>query len=242
MAGLVSTIAYLVVLQKNETFEGNGYEIDIDGYSNWKGLFQIFRTGSSAPSSLDDAPTVRNVHIIGGETSNEGGFVVQAEQKHFIVESCSATGVIHGQGSPYWDGGGGICGQECAGDILITHCWSSGQIGYGAGGIAGKTIGRNAGGKVTITHCHSTGDIVESIGGGICGSRAGSSGGHVSMAHSYSTGKISGGGGICGRDAGIQGGHVSIAHSHSTGEITVLHLTVREYVVLVLAEAMAMSI
>ena len=207
-----------IVLQKDEVFEGNGHEINITGHSNWEGLFKIAdSTNNRGPSSLADAPVIRNVHIRGGETSDETGFVVQSEQKHFIVESCSSTGVIQG------DRGGGICGRRCSGDIRIANCWSSGEIrGYGAGGIAGRRVGLNGDGNtVKISHCYSTGDIVGTRSGGICGQHAGRTNGHVTITHSYSRGKIDGSesGGICGHRTGRGNGVVTVTYSYSTGSI-----------------------
>ena len=213
-----------IVLQKHEVFEGHDHEINITGHSNWEGLFQIANSSSGrGPSSLTDAPVIRNVHIIGGETSQTGGFVVQSWQKHFIVDSCSSTGVIHGTTSGHWFGGGGICGHRCSGDIRITNCWSSGEIrGDVAGGIAGREVGINGNGyTVNITNCHSTGDIGGSMSGGICGHLAGQFNGRVTITHSYSTGTIIGyrSGGICGHGAGHTHGVVDISHCYTLGEI-----------------------
>ena len=172
---------------------------------------------------------IRNVHMVGGETSKGGGFIVQSKQNHFIVESCSSTGVIGGDHRDPNDGcsdgcrgGGGICGNECSGDIMIMNCWSSGEIQDRAGGIAGRHIGINGNGStVTITRCHSTGDIVGEFSGGICGQRSGYDNGHVIITHSYSTGKIHGpgSGGICGIAAGVTG-NVTIEQCYSLGEIS----------------------
>ena len=209
--------AEYIRLYKNEIFEGNGYEIRLYDIANWEGLIKVENQFPNAPSSLADAPVIRNVHVSGGETTIGGGFIVQSGQKHCIVNSCSSTGVIKGERS------GGICGDKCSGHIRITNCSSSGDIvGGRAGGIAGDQFGSHDG-RVTITHCHSTGNIgfAGLWSGGICGNRAGDSHGHVTIIHSYSTGKIghTGSGGICGASAGIRNGHVTISHCYSIGEI-----------------------
>lgn len=211
-----------IVLQANEFFEGHVNEINITGYNDWEGLFQIATaTEGDAPSSLADAPAIRNVHIVGGQTSSTGGFVVQSQQNHFIVESCSSTGIVEGGGSGF--GGGGICGFKCSGDILIRNCWSEGELrGNGVGGIAGRRLGFSGDGfTVNVTHCYSTGDIIGQWSGGICGNRAGQSGGDVTIANSYSTGKIEGerSGGICGSFTGYKNGNVTIERCYSLGEI-----------------------
>ena len=80
-----------IVLHANETFEGNGHSIDLNGVTNWEGLFQIASSNENdGPSSLDDAPVIHDIHMIGGETSGKGGFIIQAEQRHFIVRNCSS--------------------------------------------------------------------------------------------------------------------------------------------------------
>ena len=200
-----------ITLEKAEIFEGNNNQIILNGPYN--GLFRIGAT----PSSLKDAPTILHLHMIGGETHDMGGFIIQKEQNHFIVDSCSSTGEIKDRDS------GGICGLACSGDILITRCSSSGDItGNYAGGIAGQRIGENggsAGRKVHITQCHSTGDVSGLHTGGICGIFAGQRG-HVVITHSYSTGRIGGsfGGGIVGGGAGVFG-IVVIERCYSEGDI-----------------------
>ena len=210
-----------LVLQKNETFEGNGHSIHLDGVTNWEGLFQI-ATDEQSPSSLDDAPVIHDVHMIGGETSTKGGFIIQSKQKHFIVKNCSSSGVIQGLS---FVSGGGICGQQCSGDILITHCWSTGEIRTRAGGIAGRELGidGDTDNTVTISHCYCTGDIVGENSGGICGFRVGHNNkGMVIIKQCYSLGEIrgSGSGGITGATTARDGGHVSIINCYSRGDIT----------------------
>ena len=220
-------ITKCIVLQKNERFEGNGHSINLTGVTNWEGLFRIATNESSRPSSLRDAPLIHDVHMIGGETSPQGGFVIQSEQQHFIVNSCSSTGVIQGINDyPMYIGGGGICGHGCSGDILITHCWSTGEMhGRSTGGIAGREIGLNGDtdNTVTISHCYSTGDLVGEYSGGICGFRVGHNNkGMVIIKQCYSLGEIGGhgSGGITGADAGHGYGHVFITDCYSRGDIT----------------------
>lgn len=209
------------ILLKDEKFEGNGHSINLTAFTNWEGLIGITPTGQDGgPSSLEDAPLIRNIHTIGGETSVAGGFIIRANQMHFIVNSCSSSGIIKGEAA--WYGGGGICGQKCSGDILISHCWSTGEIkGPNGGGITGLFLGEKHG-RVNITHCHSTGDIVGLSAGGITGRNPGSEYGQISITHSYSTGTITGSqsGGICGLATGSPGGVIRIEQCYSLGEIT----------------------
>ena len=55
-----------IVLEKDEKFEGNGHSINLTGVSNWEGMFQI-ATNENSPSSLDNAPVIHGLHMIGGE-------------------------------------------------------------------------------------------------------------------------------------------------------------------------------
>ena len=211
-----------IVLHKHENFEGNGHSIDLNGVINWEGLFRIATSAGSRPSLLDDAPVIHDVHTIGGETSSQGGFIIQAEQKHFVVRNCSSSGVIKGAAA---GGGGGICGQQCSGEILITHCWSTGEIGYSAGGIAGRELGIDGDNDstVAISHCYSTGDLVGQNSGGICGRSTGyNNKGIIIIKQCYSLGKIGGlsGGGITGGLTADTNGHVSIMNCYSRGDIT----------------------
>ena len=124
-----------ITLEANELFDGHDHHIDLDGILNWHGAFEI----DEGANSLDDAPEIRNVHMLNGETSSNGGFLIQEEQANFIVDSCSSTGIIQGGTG----GGGGI---RCSGAVRIKTCHSSGTInGQNAGGIAGGSFGLNSG-------------------------------------------------------------------------------------------------
>ena len=211
------SMADFITLEKNEIFEGNGNRIVLNGA--YSGLLRIRpSSGSGSPSSLDDAPVIRNLHMIGGFVRNNQGFILQHHQRHFIVDSCSSSGQMSG------DGSGGICGSRSVGDILITNCSSSGQItGPGAGGVTGATLGlgnSHSNSKIRMTHCHSTGDITGRSAGGICGARAGDTG-DVVITHSYSTGRIvgDGSGGFCGWGCGISRGSFRLDQCYSEGEI-----------------------
>ena len=209
-----------ITLEKNEVFEGNDNQVLLPS-GEYEGLFKISEYGAAAPSSLEDAPVIRHLYMTGGRTATNGGFLIQKEQKHFIVDSCSSTGIILGSGS------GGVCGSQCSGDILITNCSSSGTIGHNAGGIAGQDVGLNGNddnANVTITLCHSEGVISGASSGGICGNQAGRNG-HLVITKSYSTGRIGSAqftgrvGGVCGGSAASNNGLVKIDQCYSEGPI-----------------------
>lgn len=100
------------------TFTNHGWrgKRNLTEVTNWEGLFRINGSDGGSPSSLEDAPVIRDVHMIGGETSYIGGFILQSARKHFIVNNCSSSGVIRGDSGA---GAGGICGQACSGDTYV---------------------------------------------------------------------------------------------------------------------------
>ena len=137
-----------------------------------------------------------------------------------IMESCSSSGVIGGEFS------GGICGEGCSGEILITDSSSSGDVvGNFSGGIAGSHIGTDTNSSVHVSLRHSTGDIAGRGAGGICGVAAAFDGGYVSITYSYSSGNIDGrySGGMCGDGAALVNGFLTITQSFSLGEISGPH-------------------
>ena len=206
-----------ILLQANEIFNGNDFEIDLQGLNFWEGLFQI-------DSAVDDntAPVIKHVHVMNGQTSFTGGFIVQSDQNNFVVDSCSSSGTISGASSGDYRGGGGICGQQCSGVILLINCWSTGPIeGRSAGGIAGRALAV-AGGQAKIINCWSEGGISGQYSGGICGARAGENEGDVTITKSYSKGDVKGAdsGGICGVSAGAGNGHVKICQCFTLGDIS----------------------
>ena len=199
-----------IFLQANEIFNGNDYVIDLDGCDSWEGLFRINST-----IQWENAPIIKHLHVISGETSYDGGFIVQSDQKNFVVDSCSSSGTID-------ERGGGVCGHQCSGTILLSNCWSTGLIkGHNTGGITGRLFGFDQG-KVNITNCWSEGVISGDNSGGICGSRVGENGGIVTITTSYSKGDVRGptSGGICGAHAGENNAHVKISQCFTLGKIS----------------------
>ena len=120
-----------ITLWSNEIFEGNHNAVVLTRITDYSGLFKV------SASSLADAPDVPNLHVIGGQTRRDAGFIIQQSQNNFIVLWCSSSGSISGIDS------GDICGSVCSGDVLIAWCWSSGDI-HNGGGIAGRTLAEQA--------------------------------------------------------------------------------------------------
>eukprot|EP01138_Halocafeteria_seosinensis_P013531 gb/GECG01013820.1/.p1 GENE.gb/GECG01013820.1/~~gb/GECG01013820.1/.p1 ORF type:complete len:724 (+),score=61.47 gb/GECG01013820.1/:1-2172(+) len=207
-----------ISLHGNETFDGDGGGegniIDLGTTEDFHGLFAIV---DAHIKSLDEAPLIRNVHVKNGKVAEGGGFIVQAHQHYFFVDSCSSTGNITGK----W--AGGICGRNAGrnwGHTIVSNSFSTGTIGgTEAGGIAGRRVGYT-GGTVNITQCYSLGRIQGDRAGGICGDQAGCNG-HVYVTQSYSTGTIrgSGSGGITGDGAAHNDGEVHISDCYTRGDI-----------------------
>ena len=205
-----------IMLQENEVFNGNNHQIGLNDLSNfWNGLFKINST-----VEWNNSPVIKQLHMRGGATLSRGGFLVQAFQNNFTVDSCSSSGTIGGSASG--GGAGGICGRECSGIIVIKNSWSTGTIeGPNTGGIAGSRLGDH-GGQVIITNCWSEGGISGTSSGGISGSGTGRNGGVVIITKSYSKGDIKGhnGGGISGSSPGSNNGCVKISQCYSIGEMS----------------------
>ena len=218
-----------IKLKEGEIFDGNGHNVTVAAEAEFAGMFTIaqgFEIPQSTPwDSLQQdfgVPKIMNVHVVGGMTTLGGGFIVQEGQRHFIVDSCSSTGVIRGEirGGGDWDGAGGICGQLCSGSILIVNSYSTGAIkDYSAGGIAGREVGKNDG-NVTIKYCYSTGPIDGDYSGGIVGTRAAHAGGELTISQCFTIGDVGQyAGGIVGGGSPHSGGRISVSDSYSRGDI-----------------------
>eukprot|EP01138_Halocafeteria_seosinensis_P008626 gb/GECG01008816.1/.p1 GENE.gb/GECG01008816.1/~~gb/GECG01008816.1/.p1 ORF type:complete len:927 (+),score=68.81 gb/GECG01008816.1/:1-2781(+) len=210
-----------LTLGKGEIFDGQGYTIYLNGTTNWQGLIKV----SNDVTNFADAPLIKNLHMKGGRTSIGGGFIVQSQQKFFMVDSCTSTGIIYGQKHPF-HGGGGITGEQCGangGQALVINCHTSGPTeAADGGGICGRKTG--SGGTVNITSCSSSGAIAALSSGGIVGSMTPGDGGIVFIEKCFSTGTIEGPGGcggLTGHGAGTgKNSLMLIQRSFSTGKIS----------------------
>eukprot|EP01138_Halocafeteria_seosinensis_P006439 gb/GECG01006582.1/.p1 GENE.gb/GECG01006582.1/~~gb/GECG01006582.1/.p1 ORF type:complete len:1176 (+),score=175.91 gb/GECG01006582.1/:1-3528(+) len=213
-----NNVHYYIALGPHEVFDGNDFTIDLFDVGNFPGLFTV----EKEVTAFTQAPEIRNLHTKNGEIATRGGFIVQGEQRFFIVDSCSSSGKTMG-GNEH-SNAGGICGHRCgadAGQISILNSFSSGKINSkGAGGIAGGRVG-DEGGIVNITNCHSNGVISHKNSGGIVGVDAARKGGEIGVFQCHSSGTISANhaGGICGAFWYEKGGTVEITQSSSTGNI-----------------------
>jgi hypothetical protein len=207
IAGSITDLDPFIQLLENEIFDGNGYTIDLETRTGWKGLF------ATGGTSLSNSSLIKNLGILGGTTVNNAGFIVRHSQKFFKVENCYSTGTI-GQNA------GGISGINSGyfgGNCTITNCYSTGTIGDYTGGISGQYSGNNNG-RCTIANCYSTGTIIGYGSGGISGHYSGFTG-NCTITNCYSTGTISGfgAGGISGMNSGS---FCTITNCYSTGTIS----------------------
>ena len=170
----------------NETFDGNGHTITIDGVTDFSGVFHI---------SYSDG-IIKNLGIlaINGSTlsSTGGGWVLannSVSNSSLSIQNCYSNGPIASYG-------GGICGNNCSNAIIIENCYSTGSIDTEAGGIVGSYFGNDNEGEGNATckiiNCFSTGAINGSKAGGITGTYLGSDimdhkGFHVEIVNCYST-------------------------------------------------------
>ena len=191
-----------ILLQDNETFDGENHTITIGGNSFTYGIF------ASNGSSLVKGPVIKKLKVSGvivkPNNNAGGGGIMRYGQRYFTIKRCSTNGTIS-------QICGGISGSHTGlgGKCLIYKCSSSGPIGSFGGGIVGTCSSATNECICTIRECFSSGFI--NIGsGGICGSNAGygisSSVNNYTIYNCYSIGMISGnGGGICGSNAGCPG-------------------------------------
>lgn len=197
----------------NQTFDGNGHTITIDGVTGFSGVFHI---------SYSDG-IIKNLGILainGSMLSSTGGGWVLANNSisnsSLSIQNCYSNGPIASYG-------GGICGNNCSNAIIIENCYSTGSIDTEAGGIVGSYFGHDNEGEGNITckiiNCFSTGAINGSKAGGITGRYLGSdNSNHVEIVNCYSTGDINGtsAGGISGSDTANRG-TVLYSNCYSTG-------------------------
>jgi hypothetical protein len=208
-----------IQLQANQVFDGQGYSIDLDGISNWYGLF------STSGTSIETGSIVKNLGILNGTLVNNGGYIIRTEQKFFTVNNCYSTGIINGEGS------GGIVGFKCSnnnGYLKVEKCYSIGDItGLYAGGIVGADSVWY-GGTCEINDCYSNGNIDGDNTGGIIGNAAAafSTNSICNINNCYSSGSITNTtntGGITALNPGYDGATCNVTNCYSarrSGNIT----------------------
>lgn len=59
-----------------------------DGIFVFQGMFNVM----SSAQSLAEAPIIRNVHLMSGESANKSGSIPRQKQHFRIVDSCSSKG------------------------------------------------------------------------------------------------------------------------------------------------------
>jgi hypothetical protein len=231
------------------TFNGNNHTFFIETLY-FGGLIQ---NGDGVQNSQDSGGyqniIIQNVKINGDKGSlfssdqidpsgynDSAGWLCHHHFQYGTITNCSSNGYIP-------EHCGGIVGSMAAinGNITISNCYSTGDIGSdgnGGGGIFGLYAAFTDG-SVTLTdtilikisNCYSTGKIGGNGAGGIFGIDALNTNGtgEIDITNCYSTGSIGGGGsgGIFGGGAGIIGSYgtgqnstIKITNCYSTGDIS----------------------
>lgn len=243
----VSNTAHYIQLYDGETFDGNGFTIDLVT-SSISGLFYL------VPSSIDNPCTVKNLGVLNGLLyADYDAYLIKRNSYNFIVDTCYSTGPINkrraggligsacGYGigksfivrNSYTTGDmvlqnqcGGICSINCGsyyGKAEIYNCYTTGEIGnLNSGGIAANDCG-TSGGTIIIKNCIAYGNITYSNCGGIAGTYSGAySGGSAIIQNCYYAGSISSNvgnsGGIVAYQGGINTGFLIVQNCYSTIE------------------------
>jgi hypothetical protein len=146
-AATVGTSTNFIELNIGETFDGDAFKITAS--SGTPGFFAI----NTAGANTSNRPIIKNIGVIGGTISNNGGFIIRRYQDFFIVENCYATGTV-----PDNTAGGSICASNAGSSSIIRNCFFTGTIGYDSGGIAGNSV------YCTIQNCYTTGNFTSTPG------------------------------------------------------------------------------
>jgi len=217
-----SSSFYFIIGSPNITFDGSNKNILMNEVTGYLGLFN---NGTGSVNGYSNI-TIKNINIL-----NNSGTNTLANDAGWICHSFFSRGAINNLLDNLFTNciisrprSGGICGRSCGfngGNVTISNCSSSGNIGESSGGICGQSCGQ-AYGNVTIINCYSTGEISGRSSGGICGAMCSENNGNVTITTCYSTGIISNilAGGICGIFAGKSNGTVTISNCYSTGIIS----------------------
>jgi hypothetical protein len=194
----LGTDLYFITNSDNITYNGNFYNVYINGISNYLGLIQ---NGIEVVNGKNKV-VVSNIGITGsGSTLNStAGWVCQrfygrgtggaTSTTISQINNCYSIPEISGTFS------GGICGNGST--CIVNKCYSIGNItGASAGGICGSSFGYQ--GEGIVNYCYSRGSIGESgvtssSCGGICGNNVSDGGtsdtSSVVINNCYSTGSI----------------------------------------------------
>lgn len=220
---------YFIIGSTNITFNGQNKTVNINGVTNFSGLFQ------NGTGLLETSYTTGYSNILIKDMSMECSTSTVSTYNGWFAQTYFSNGAINNvlnnltsNGNMMDERTAGICGSWSGanlGSLTVSNCNSSGLIGnFECGGICGARMG-DMSGNVIITDCYSTGNISHPIAigaGGICGNGIGYRSGNGNIQNCYSTGNIDmkSSGGICGDYIGAFNGTVNISNCYSTGEIT----------------------
>ena len=219
-----NTAGYFIAGSDNITFDGQNYNINISGITNYPGFVQ---NGTNSANGKNGIIVQNIITAITTSTLNSpsstlaAGWICAASfgrgATGNVIQNCVNNGPINNTIC------GGICGNRlgvAGGNVSVINCSNSGEISsFGAGGIAGYRAGES--GIVTFTNCSNSGSISGSQAGGIVGQQSGQSG-SATFTNCSNTGSISGkyAGGIAGYSPGNTNGTVTFTTCSNSGTIS----------------------
>ena len=231
-AGYGGTAGYFIAGSSYITFDGSNNFININNITNYVGLI---RNGSTATLTNGYA----NVIVQNIKTNVTGSTLSTAANARagWICASSFGRGASANQIINCTNNGpipflcGGICGERAAvagGNVTMTNCQNTGDIGGdgGGGGIVGFRAGES--GTFYMSGCTNSGTISGLFGygsGGMAGQQAGQTGtgpGSATFVNCTNSGEISGNvaGGIVGSLSAFGGGSITITSCTNSGDIS----------------------
>jgi hypothetical protein len=210
----VTSISHFIELYDGETFDGNGFTIDLVSNST-EGLFL------SKATSVEKSVTIKNLGVLNGSLYNTyRAYIVRQYSHYFIVDNCYVTGDINTNYS------GGIVSSYCCYGVgksgIVRNCYHTGNLitNYTAG-ILASYVGYDSG-KIEVINCYSSGEITGSYSAGINGVRCGYNNGLLIIKDCISFNKLNGNycsGFIGHRSAESNRGTVIIQNSYFCGSL-----------------------
>jgi uncharacterized protein YjbI with pentapeptide repeats len=198
-----------IALSYNEIFDGNHHVIDLCGNSTG-GMFGVLS------NNIDNAPTIKNLGVTGGNIINNGGAILRQRQIYFIIENCynncyttiECGGII-----------GKFSGPSTATNenyySIIKNCYNTADIyNIRSGGIVARSCK-----NISVINCYNTGNIETNDVGCIIAPYCN----YISIINCYnagSTGILTNNNTIqCGGIVGTYCNYISISNCYNTGNL-----------------------
>jgi hypothetical protein len=222
-----SNNSLFIIGSDDVTFDGQTNVININGITNYKGLFQNGTfggvIGNATASSSKVGATINNVTVtvssstlnVNTSTGEFAGWLCAAyfskslstPSDYSVFSSCSSNGIIG-------NGCGGLVGSY-SNILTMTSCTSSGAIsGDGAGGLLGAYCLSSSSSNPSLITCSTSGVISGANAGGLCGTGCNT----IKSSKCFSTGDITGAG--AGGIFGSLNNHIATSLCKSSGIIS----------------------